>query len=356
MVVLHDGKTVVKKNFQTVTPMCNMMSATKSITSIAIGMLLDEGKIASVDAKVQQFFPEYKGKWKDQVTIRTLLEHTSGIRLYQDDGRKSEDFPENRVASALEAPVVIEPGTKFEYNNRGVDLLSGVVRRAAGVPLDEYLNKRLFQPLGIAFFNWVRDPDGNPHGCAELYLPPTDMAKIGQLMLQGGMWEGKRLLSQNYIEQATKPSKITDGTGDACGWLWWICQPSFTLDADWKEKLSSRFGWPSKVIEKLNPLAGARWPNHEAMLQDLIETAGGTPYLLARRCELEFAWDVLIKDGEKTVDAGYFANGWGGQRIFILPKQKIVAVRTGGDGFFNTEDPSKYEMGDFYRLVTALYK
>lgn len=356
LVVLRDGKTVVKEDFGHTMALCNLMSATKSITSIAIGMLIDEGKIPSVDTKVQHFFPKYKGKWKDQVTIRHLLEHTSGIRLYQDDGGKGDSMPEYRVASALAAPIITKPGTEFAYNNRGVDLLSGIVRKAAGVPLDQYLNKRLFQPLGIAFFQWDCDPDGNPHGCAELHLFGEDAAKIGQLMLQGGVWHGKRLISKKYIEQATKPSKITLGKGDECGWLWWICEPNFVMDSDWREKLHDRFVWPKAEIEKLAPLVGQRWPNVNAMAHDMMELAGGVPHLFKVGCEVEFSWEVLAKFGPRVEGEGYFADGWGGQRILILPKHHMVAVRTGGDGFFDTDDGPKYEVGDFYRLVRDLYK
>lgn len=357
LVVLRDGKPAVKRNFGNPWPMCNLMSATKSVTSIAIGMLIDEGKIPSVDTKLQTLIPSYQGKWKDKVTIRQLMEHTSGIRLYQDDPNRDENsMPENRVPSALDAPIISEPGTRFEYNNRAVDLLSGVVRKVSGKSLDQYLNQKLFKPLGIPYFQWTRDPDGNPHGCAELYMFPSDAAKIGQLMLQRGVWNGKRIVSERYVDEATRPSAITKGTGEECGQLWWICQPGFSIARDWRQKLSDRFGWPSRVIDRVDGLLGKKWPSTSMMAQDFARTAGGYPFLEAQDCVVEFEWDVLVEKGEDEPNAGYFANGWGGQYILVLPRQRVVAVRIGGDGFFNTSDSSKYEMGDFYRLVRDLYK
>lgn len=347
---MRDGETVLSRNFGMSWPMCNLMSATKSITSLAVGMLLDEGKIPSLDTKLQHFFPEYQGKWKDQVTIRQMLDHTSGI-----DKDSPGVVPQNRVASALKAPIVDEPGTYFDYNNRAVDLLAGVVRRAAGMPLDTYVNQKLFRPLGIEGWFWARDPDGNPHGSAELMMSPRDMAKIGQLMLQGGMWDGKRIISQRYIDEATTPSELTKDTGDPCGLLWWICRPNFTYDEESETRLSGRFGWPQEVLAKLKPLMGQRWPGYSQMDLDIIRAAGGWPALKASKGEMDFDWTAIPSPADDRGDSGYFANGWGGQLILVLPKLKLVAVRTGGEGFQATDDSSAYEMGDFYRLVRALY-
>lgn len=355
LVVLRDGKTVVDHRFGKRRRWCNMMSATKSVTSMAVGALIGDGKLKSVDVPLRQIFPAYQGKWKDQVTVRHLLEHTSGIRRYQDDPGETKDYPENRVPSALEAPIVAKPGTNFVYNNRGADLLSGVVRQLAGKPLDVYVKERIFTPLGIKSSMWYRDPDGNPHGCAELHLMPTDMAKLGQLMLNEGIWEGKEILPRAYVRQATVTSQITKATGEGCGWLWWICEPSFTFgDKSWN--VLKKKGLSPKTIDRLRPLAGRTYPNVGAVTMDMARSLGG--FSEYRKVTEKMGWLA-----EYTLDApvpqpngGYYANGWGGQFILVLPKERIVAVRTGGEGFFNDPDASKYEMGDFYWLVKSLAK
>lgn len=352
LVVLRDGKPVVERNFGHQEP-CNMMSATKSVTSMAVGLLLGDGKLTSVDTPLKEIFPQYKGAWKNRVTLRHLLEHTSGIRLYQND--PTPGFPINRVASALEAPVVTEPGTEFEYNNRAVDLLSGVVRRLAGMPLDEFVDKRLFKPLGIPGYYWDRDPDGNPHGCAELILPPRDMAKLGQLMLDGGVWNGKRLLPETYVKQATATSKITEGKEEPCGWLWWACDPWFSLNEESWRKLEAK-GLPIPLIERLKPLAERRYPGMDRLGMDIARTLGGSPMYEREYAKIGPTSELIGNAPNKEFGTGYFANGWGGQYILVLPKERIVAVRTCGDGFFDTKDDSKYEMGDFYHLVRSIVK
>lgn len=353
LVVMHHGKVAIDENFGIDAPGCNLMSATKSITSLAVGMLIDDGKIPSIDTPLQYFFPSYQGKWKEEVTIRRMLEHTSGIRLYQQDPGAGVNFPKNRVAAALAAPVVSQPGTQFEYNNRAADLLAGVVRRAAGMPLDEFVWQRLFRPLGIVNYLWSRDPDGNPHGCAELVLSPRDMAKIGQLMLNKGTWNGKRLVSERYVSVATTPSRITENEGNSCGLLWWICDPWFTLDERGVQKLLNA-GIDPKTADKVRKLIGQKWPGNREMVFDIIRAAGGTD-AVAKLANVD--WNSLpSKSTDAELSLGFYANGWGGQWILVLPELDIVAVRTCGNGFFDTKDPSKYEMGELYRLVRALVK
>ncbi len=349
LLVLRDGKPVVSREFGPKDELVNLMSATKSIASLAIGMLIDEGRISSVDEKVQRFFPTYKGEGRDDVTIRMLLTHTSGIQDYIEDPQ-----PPNRVAAALRAPVIEKPGSKFEYNNRAVDLLSGVVRRAAAEPMDRYVNRKLFKPLGIKVWNWEKDADGNPHGSAELALLPAGMAKIGQLVLQGGRWKGKQIVSKRYIDMATTSSNA--GVGQEYGLLWWLCRPAFTFDESSMTKLSD-LGWPNDVVQRLKPLKRQRWPGYRELGLDIIRQAGGTPYLIKRQCNLNYiAATIASIDRPSSAIDGFYANGWGGQWILVLPKQKLVAVRTCGEEFPTTDDSPKYELADFYGLVRALYK
>ncbi len=347
LVVMHGGRVVAERNFGR-PPACNLMSATKSVTSMAIGALLTDGKLKSVDAKVRDIFPSFTGGGREKVTVRHLLEHTSGLELY------SGDLPVNRVAAALKAKVLTKPGTVFAYNNRAVDLLSGVVRRLGGMPLDDYVGQRIFRPLGIgrSDYYWMRDPDGNPHGCAELVMRPRDLAKLGQLMLQNGMWQGKRVLGQRYIREATTASKITDGTGEPCGWLWWVSQPWFTFDEGSLGNLA-RNGLTPEGAARLRPLVGQKWPNYGHMGRDIMRRYGGVP-----RWSREigsFDWGRLAANApEDPWEDAYFAEGWGGQIMFVFPKRRLVVVRTGGSGFFQAEDATKYEASDLYRLCRAL--
>jgi CubicO group peptidase (beta-lactamase class C family) len=246
---------------------------------------------------------------------------------------------------------VSEPGKEFVYNNRAVDLLSGVVRRAAGLPLNELVSQKLFTPLGIDAYYWMMDPDGNPHGCAELILDVRDLAKVGQLMLNGGVWKGKRVLSKTYIDQATKASAITESSGASCGWLWWNVDPWFTLTENSLERLR-KGNYTEVAIDRVRPLLGAAWPNYREMEFDFVEAMGGERgFNEMPSVDLQSLADNAAKP-ERQI--GFYANGWGGQWLLILPKQQLVAARLCGNGFHETEEPSKYEMGSFLRLVQAL--
>jgi len=347
LVVLKDGKTVCDYDFGK-PPMCNLMSATKSITSMAVGALLTDGKLKTVDLPVCKVFPSFTGGKREKITIRNLLEHTSGLELY------TTGLPDNRVADALKAKVVTEPGDKFEYNNRAVDLLSGVVRKLAGMPLDDYAYQRLFRPLGIKRddFVWVRDPDGNPHGCAELAMRPRCMALLGQLMLQNGVWKGKRLLSEDYIKNATTATRISDQNEEGCGWLWWISQPYYGFDKDNMDWVISQGTFDAKQIQAMDGLIGKSYPNSSWMLRDLARVVGGVPKWA--KADVGEVDNFSITPHSPSDKDGFFAEGWGGQIIFVLPSRGLVVVRTGGEGFTNTDDATKYEATDFYSLIAAL--
>jgi CubicO group peptidase (beta-lactamase class C family) len=128
----------------------------------------------------------------------------------------------NCVRHAIDAPLITEPGTHWAYNNNATNLLAEIVRRASSEPLDLYLARRLFQPLGIHSFEWKRDPSGNVYGMYGLRLLATDLARVGQLLLEGGVWKGRPLISREWLEasvlRASMPSE------PQCGLLWWRVQ------------------------------------------------------------------------------------------------------------------------------------
>jgi len=354
---MKDGKVICDEDFGK-PKYCNMMSATKSVTSMAVGALLTDKTLLGVDMVVKDIYPPFHGGNRDHVTTRHLLEHSSGLALYT-----GEAPPENRVAAALSAHITTIPGAYFEYNNRAVDLLSGVIRQLAGKPLDLYAFGRIFQPLGIqpGDFIWQSDPDGNPHGCAELCMRPRCMALLGQLMLQKGMWEGKRILSEDYVNQATHESDVSHDVfglyNNNCGWLWWICQPHVTFEQADYDHLVRLLRLDQGQKDKLHGLVGTRFLSMENCELNCPEAVGGLKKARAagimRIDNYKFpCTDRKLKESDWD---GFYANGWGGQYIMVLPSRGLVVVRTGGEGFTQeTEDPIKYEMPDMYNLAAAL--
>ena len=176
-------------------------SECKSITGLAVGMLIDEGKL-SLDDKVVKIFekrmPMFSLLTHKDMTVRHLLTMSSGI-VFNEAGSVTET---DWVRCFLESSVRVEPGRKFEYNSMNTYMLSAIVRQVSGQGLMEYLEDRLWKPLGIKDVFWETCPEGIEKGGWGMYIKPEDIAKIGQLVLQKGVWNGHRLVSENWIKEA----------------------------------------------------------------------------------------------------------------------------------------------------------
>jgi CubicO group peptidase (beta-lactamase class C family) len=227
LIVLKDGKVVCERTFGREGGAIPTMSVTKFVTAFAAGLLLEEKKIASLDAPVSTWFPEWKEGGKEKVTLRHLLTHTSGIAHAATAAELNAQ--RDRVAYVRKA-TVDAPGTAWSYNNDAVALLSGVLAAAAGEPVDAYLERRLFVPLGVGKPRWNRDGAGNTVTYAELWLSARDLARVGRLVAEKGSARGKALVAPETIEllgsEATPLQKtqgllwfrILDEKGAALGW------------------------------------------------------------------------------------------------------------------------------------------
>ncbi|WP_077357472.1 serine hydrolase domain-containing protein [Virgibacillus halodenitrificans] len=208
-----------------------MFSVTKSITSTAIGFALDEN-LFSLDDKVIDFFPEYSvldiDKKMKSITIRHLLTMTTGYFENIAGTTVLSLIKGSWIKEYFELPLTYEPGTKFVYNSATSHVLSAVLTKVTNQSLSDYLEPRLFQPLGIKEYSWDVDPQGNETGGWGMRLKTGDLAKIGQLYLQKGMWEGKQLLSKEYVEKATSFQVSSEGHSEGYdslqgyGFQFWI--------------------------------------------------------------------------------------------------------------------------------------
>lgn len=207
-----------------------LFSLSKSFTSTAIGFAEQEG-IVSVDDKVVSFFPEYKELYasNDHLTkmrVRHLLSMATGHA--QDTlGRITES--EEWVKSFLSLSVEYEPGTHFVYNSGATYMLSAILQRVTGQTLLEFLKPRLFDPLGIRNASWETCPKGISTGGWGLSIVTEDIAKFGMLYLQKGLWEGNRLLSEEWVEEATS-AQVSNGNDVNSDWTqgygfqFWRCR------------------------------------------------------------------------------------------------------------------------------------
>ena len=177
----HSDAVLIQRGSETVyelsptaseTPVA-LMSATKSVVALAFGLLIEDGLLRSIDQPVSDVYPEWAQGRKRDITIRMLLDHTSGVQNVANAGVELEGAPD-LVQLALAAEVSSDPGTAFSYNNKATNLLTGIVGVRAGEPIDTYLARRIFAPLGIAQFTWMRDAAGTPMGMAcLLYTSPS---------------------------------------------------------------------------------------------------------------------------------------------------------------------------------------
>lgn len=198
-----------------------IFSATKSVVSILTGIAYDQHKLA-LDDPIGKYLPVGPG-WGDAahraITIRDLLTETAGIRESILAEFASIGTDPNIAQEALAQPITHPPGTHFEYSQRDVDLLTYVVQRAVGEDIQAFAQQYLFGPIGIPAHSyiWLRDRSGNTYGYANLFIPPTQFAKLGLLMQNDGVWRGTRILSSSYIQQAVANSPMNP----CYGFLFW---------------------------------------------------------------------------------------------------------------------------------------
>lgn len=213
----------------------DIRSATKSVVSILFGIARDDGAIESLDAPVLDYFPEYtdlRTPERMKIRVRDVLTMTSGLnwdeRTYPyTDARNSEiamDIAADPNRYVLSLPIAAPPGERFNYSGGDVALVGAIVARATKTPLETFAAKRLFAPLGIDEFEWTRNADA-PRAASGLRLTTPDMGKIGAMVLAGGLWNGKRIVSQAWLDAATTPHVAVEPDptcGTKYGYLWWI--------------------------------------------------------------------------------------------------------------------------------------
>jgi CubicO group peptidase (beta-lactamase class C family) len=212
--------------------MHNLASVTKSITSVLIGIAIDRGFISGVAEKMMTFFPEYtklNDQRKGRITLNHLLTMTSGLEwnemeLSYDDSRNDliQLFNvSDPIEYILSKPVDNLPGAKWYYNSGGTNLLGEIIRKASGLRMDDFAKTYLFAPLGITNFEWDYLTVDTIFASGNLKLRSRDIAKIGLLFLRGGIWKGKRIVSEKWIEESTRGHILPSGA-DGYGYHWWL--------------------------------------------------------------------------------------------------------------------------------------
>ena len=191
------------------------MSSTKSVTGLLIGILEAQGRL-SVDDPVARWLPEWRAGAEAGVTIRHLLAMTSGLP----DERKTSDVGHVRDKEALVFGLGVPgtPGGGWAYTNNGAFLLSPIIKRAAGEPVADFAERVLFAPLGMRNTRFHVYPDGQAWTHADLQTTPRDLARLGQVMLDGGRWRDAQVVPAEWVRASTVPSQRFH----PYGLLWWL--------------------------------------------------------------------------------------------------------------------------------------
>ncbi len=199
----------------------HIQSATKSITSILTGIAVDKGLIESVNQSVYEFIPQFfdEDERKRSITIRHVLTMQTGLNFDNDiHTAKLYHHSGSTLRYVLSRPLDFEPGSSFYYHDGNPQLMSGVIWAVTGGSLEDFAISHLFDPLGIRHYRWETPNDGMTFGAFGLWLCPRDMAKIGKMMLQKGIWDGERIVSEEWVAE----SKRRHVTGEGYGFYWWV--------------------------------------------------------------------------------------------------------------------------------------
>ncbi|MEO9869770.1 serine hydrolase domain-containing protein [Ekhidna sp.] len=344
LIIQKAGQVIVEKG--TDNPIY-IASAGKSLVSLGVGKLLSEGFLDSLDQPIHYFFPEWKQGDKSLITVKMLLNHTSGLQNHQNASIELEPAPDYKVDNiirlALAAELDDKPGEVVSYNNKAVALLGGVIEKASELRMDQFFEKYFFEPMNISDVDWIRDRSGNPTAHGSFIIKPSDLLKFGTLMLNEGTYLDNRLISKEWIDLS-----FQQGQPDVPMWglLWWRL-PAYehrVIDGEtlinWKKR-----GASDELIESIQPIKGQVFENKYVFFDKLKEILGEDwSGVLQKNNVAGLHSSKRIFSDEITA---YYANGYRGNFLVIIPEKQIVAVRCADPEGFNYQT-------DFYSDFAAM--
>ena len=238
VVVIKDGKWVAERyyNDSDENTLVDVRSAGKSVTSVLMGIALDRGLVENLDDPVLKYWPEATASAAGPIKLTDILTMRSGLHADADDptspGYEDRlDEADNPLAVALSVPGFEIPGTRYRYNSLTAYIAGIVVGRAAGDGMEAFAIETLFKPLGITRWYWQEDNSGITKGQGNLFLTAKGFARIGELMLNGGKYNGKQIVSRKWIEESLTPKvDISESTSGAQGYGYYWYQDSYAVN------------------------------------------------------------------------------------------------------------------------------
>jgi CubicO group peptidase (beta-lactamase class C family) len=347
VIIFKDNKLVVEKYFGlgTLTKKIETMSCTKSIVGLAIACLLSDHLIENLDVPVCNFYPEWRQGAKKDITLRHLTNMTSGMQNNPNASIEiypSRDFVQLALASELSS----KPGQVWEYNNKAINLIAGVILKITGQRMDKYIAERLFKPLDIVDYNWQLDSVGNPHVMAGCQLMPNDFVKLGLLVCNNGLYNGKLIISKEHIAELFSPSKLNPGYG----LLWWIDYEHINTIVD-DEIIHTliKANVDQVFIDKVIQLKG-EYASRKAYFDKVVSIFGANPW---EYINTTLGSNLQIRKRKYNGQMTYRADGYLGNYIIVCPSKNLVAIRMISHDSF-TSDTDNFE--DFEKMILDIVK
>ena len=254
LLVFRNGKLVAEsylKDDQDRTRRDAIWSCTKQITSILTGIAINKGFIHGINDSIGMYLPEYIARHPDKegITLEHLLTMRSGLAF--DNGTQNDILRQHKTDNSIEYMMGLDfndqPGTKFLYKDSDPHLISAIIQKGTGKPLDEFGKEVLFDPLGIINYEWLRYSDGVTLGSWGIITTPRELAKIGQCVLDSGIFNNHQIIPTDWLQKMLSVHIPNAHNEQAFGYLWWL-HPSKNLFYTWGHGGQHVFIIPSKRL------------------------------------------------------------------------------------------------------------
>lgn len=217
ILIIRNGYLVSETYFSGFKPEIthDMQSVGRSFTSTLVGIAIDKGIISGFDQRVLEFFPDKSfaniDENKQTMTLEDVLTMRTGLDWQESRGDLSEMRNQpDWIKYLLDKPMAEAPGTRWNYCSGCSHIFSVIINNRSGMNTREFAEENLFKPLGIKDVKWMTDPDGVPFGAGGFPLTPRDMAKLGYLYLRDGQWDGKQIVSSDWVRRSTQTYATVD--------------------------------------------------------------------------------------------------------------------------------------------------
>ena len=230
LLVARRGRLVLEEYFHGFDPetLHRIASCTKSVSSLLIGLAIQRGDISGVGAPVGEFFPEYRtamGRGWEGLTLEHLLTMSMALDWSPEEAENLHGTGQEFFRRVLSHSVSGTPGKDWAYVSANVNLLAGILHKATGIQPEAFAEESLFRPMGIDTWDWdYGKTDGFNLMDGSLQLLPRDMGKIGQMVLDGGRWGDRQIVSEDWIRGSTRHHLKAGGGSEGYGYLWWLME------------------------------------------------------------------------------------------------------------------------------------